>query len=96
MPTTTILRTDEEIFEIDARPSEKGRIVVEEQSKANDLSIFLGKENLGKGMCSEKVLLEALFVEHDAVGQLFVCREGTDHLNDQVDIGNGRGSDHEY
>src|SRR3984893_49657 len=60
-PQASLLRKHEKIFEIDSRPPEKGREVVEEQGKTDGLAVLFREDHLCEGTLAEQPGREQTF-----------------------------------
>jgi len=79
-------RSDIEIFQIDAMPAAKRRIIVEPEHKSRRFSIPF--RNLGKDarIVAKQVANKILLGRHDLVQEFFVIRQRTDELKNESGI----------
>src|SRR5699024_805971 len=79
------LRQDEQVFQVDPCPAQKGGEIMEKQGKAHFPAARRGQQHLRLPLI-ENPFLQGGFVRHNFVGHFFVLRKSFDKLQDQGDV----------
>ena len=82
----TVLRKDEQVFEVEAGPSEESRIVVEEKGEPGFDPVKGGEQDFGIGAFPEEGTTKVFLGGDDLMGKLFVLGEGADEAEDKGDV----------
>ena len=77
-----VLRHDEQVFQIDPRPAQKGGEVVEKQGVAHRFSLHLGKDDLRR-LFLKNPLPQNFRGGYHLVGHVLVIRQGADKAQNQ-------------
>ena len=99
MSPATLVRQDEEVFEVHPRLREEGRVVVEEERKADDTRAarpgVLSDQRFAVPAVAEQVITELLLGPEDCVLQLLVAGELSDEREEGGHVGRDAGPDHD-
>ena len=77
---------DEQILEIQPRPTEKRREVVKEQREPDDRRIDVRQDDFGRRTLAEEPLPQSVFRRHDLVRQALVLSEPSNQIQDDWNV----------
>ncbi len=91
-----VFRDDEQVLEVEARPADERRVIVEEERETNGHRLLFGQEGFGVRAWAEEVRLQLLLGSDDFVFQPLVARQLANEGLDRRYIGDGRVSNHAH